>query len=83
MATLFRPPASNAISFSDAVVLVMDATGKHQAWVRWIHASINTHFQNNKGSLPMYIEGDERTLQDENEFYELRIDGPQIVDSIC
>jgi hypothetical protein len=48
-------------------------------WSRWIWASINKHFLDNKGPLPLYLEGDERTLQSEAEFYELRITGPSIL----
>lgn len=51
----------------------------HFLWQRWIHASINKHFEDNKGPLPLYFEGDERTLQDEAEFYELRITGPMLL----
>ncbi len=79
MATLFRPSVTSTLNLTATLVPVLDATEKHQAWMRWIYTSINTHFQNNKGTLPMYFEGDERTLQDEAEFYELRIDGPSIL----
>ena len=81
MALLFRPSAESVLNLTDTLVPVLDALGKHEAWMRWIYSSINTHFQNNKGGLPMYFEGDERTLQDEAEFYELRIDGPDILET--
>lgn len=51
----------------------------HFLWQRWIKASINKHFEDNKGPLPLYFEGDERTLQDDAEFYELRVTGPMLL----
>lgn len=79
MAEVKRPSSETLLNLTNTLLLVLDASEKHQAWVRWIHASINKHFEDNKGVLPMYLEGDERTLQDEAEFYELRVDGPFIL----
>jgi hypothetical protein len=44
-------------------------------WQRWIFASICKHFDDNKGDLPLYIEG-QRTTKTNKAFIELRIDGP-------
>ena len=79
MAIIVRPPSSNALTLSQSLTLVIDADEKHESWMRWIIASVNTYFLSAKGVLPMYLEGDERTLQDEAEFYELRVDGPFIL----
>jgi hypothetical protein len=79
MAEVIRPPSENVLTLTDSVVLEVLSDEKHEAWYRWLYASINKHFIDNKGTLPMYLEGDERTLQDEAEFYELRIDGPFIL----
>lgn len=76
---IIRPSGTGTLSLSHDVVLEVVADEKHQSWVRWIVSSINKHFTDNKGSLPLYLEGDERTLQDEHEFYELRVDGPFIL----
>lgn len=79
MAEVIRPASENLLEITDSIALVFDPVEKHHLWYRWIYASINTHFTENKGPLPLYLEGDERTLQDEAEFYELRIDGPFIL----
>ena len=78
MAVVIRPSPENVLELTDEVLVELLADEKHEAWVRWVHISINKHFLENKGILPLYLEGDERTLQDEAEFYELRIDGPFI-----
>lgn len=47
-------------------------------WFRWVLASVNTHFQNYKHTYILYLEGDERTTGDEEDYAELRMDGPLI-----
>lgn len=79
MAAIFRQTVVSLLQLADGFELELVADEKHPDWVRWIYASINKHFSTTKGPLPMYLEGDERTLQDEAEFYELRIDGPFIL----
>lgn len=79
MAVVIRPSSESVLELTQQIDIELLADEKHEAWVRWLHASINKHFLDNKGTLPMYLEGDERTLQDEAEFYELRIDGPFII----
>lgn len=45
-------------------------------WPRWIFASISKHIDNQKGSLPLYIEGQERNTKIDTSLLELRVDGP-------
>lgn len=45
-------------------------------WPRWIAASVQKHFDANKGSLTMYIEGMPRNTDSLTDFFELRLDGP-------
>jgi len=47
-------------------------------WYRWIFASVAKHFDGVKGSYTLYIEGDERNTNEEQNFAELRMDGPFI-----
>ena len=47
-------------------------------WVRWSIASLSVHFDANKGTYPLYIEGDERATTNLKTFGELRFDGPFI-----
>jgi len=43
-------------------------------WPRWVKASIYKHFDTNKGSLDLFVEGQERP--DIQEWAELRLNGP-------
>ena len=79
MAVVIRPSSESVLELTQQVDIELLADEKHEAWVRWVQISINKHFLERKGTLPMYLEGDERTLQDEAEFYELRVDGPFIL----
>ena len=46
-------------------------------WPRWIRTSINLHFANNKPiNLKMIVEGQPRDTNNENDLFELRLDGP-------
>jgi hypothetical protein len=45
---------------------------------RWMVASINKHFDANKGSLNLYVGDDHRNLTDDEDYLELRIDGPYL-----
>ena len=78
MAEVFRKTATNTLVLTDTIVTVFTDIHINASWVRWIYASINKHFDNHKGDLPIYIEGDERTQNDREDFVELRIDGPFI-----
>jgi len=46
--------------------------------LRWVHASIATHFDDYKSGLKLYLEGAERDTGDETNFAEIRVDGPLI-----
>ncbi len=80
MATVIRPSASSVLNLTQARDLIILPASKHESLIRWITASINKHFAAHRGNLPMYLEGDERTLQDEAGFFELRVDGPRILE---
>ena len=43
---------------------------------RWLFASVSKHFDDNKQTLPLYIEGQKRFTRSEKDFLELRMDGP-------
>jgi len=45
-------------------------------WSRWIFASVSYHFDQRKGSLDMFIEGQHRDTRTLKDFFELRVDGP-------
>lgn len=47
----------------------------NENWIRWIFSSISNHFSENKGTLNLFIEGNDR-LQDQKEGAELSINGP-------
>jgi hypothetical protein len=78
MPAVNRPTSTNELLLTN--VATLDFTpGEMQAdWVRWCYTSINKHFDDRKEQYDLYIEGDERVFQDEAEFAELRIDGPNI-----
>jgi len=78
MAEVLRSSATNQLNLTGEVDLGFTPHEIHTDWIRWCYASINKHFDNLKGGYELYIEGDVRTLQDEAEFAELRIDGPFI-----
>jgi hypothetical protein len=43
---------------------------------RWIKASASVTFKANLGSLPLYVEGQERFTNKDGDFCEFRLDGP-------
>jgi len=45
-------------------------------WSRWIFASAIKHFNAHKGDLFLYVEGEHRDTDTENNIMELRVDGP-------
>ena len=45
-------------------------------WARWIFASVSKHFDDRRGVLPLYIEGQHRATSKLKEYLELRMDGP-------
>jgi hypothetical protein len=51
-------------------------------WPRWLFASVSEHFENNKGALTLFIEGQHRKTRDLKDFAELRVDGPYLTE-VC
>lgn len=49
-------------------------------WSRWVFASVSKHFDDNRGSLYLYIEGQYRHTRKDKDFIELRMDGPQFLE---
>jgi hypothetical protein len=45
-------------------------------WSRWIFASLCVWFDNNRGSIPMYVEGDDANTADLADYIEFRMNGP-------
>lgn len=45
-------------------------------WPRWIFASISKHFNDNRGTLPLVIEGMDHDSTRDKDWFELRVDGP-------
>jgi len=78
MPVVHRPSATSLLSLTNTPTLDFVADQIHAEWVRWCYTSINKYFDDRKESYDLYIEGDRRTLQEETEFAELRIDGPVI-----
>jgi hypothetical protein len=52
----------------------------NKEWPRWIFASICKHFDARKQGISMYVEGQLRLVDDLQEFFELRIDGPNLTE---
>jgi len=66
---------------SDTATLVINnaasiASYPDSNWDRWIFASVSQHFEDRRGTVPLYIEGMHRETNELEEFIELRIDGP-------
>ena len=49
-------------------------------WPRWIHSSLQKHFDGLKGSWFLFIEGQKRPVTQNEKVLELRIDGPEITE---
>ena len=79
MAEVFRMGTMSQITLDSNLGLAIDPYEIHTSWLIWCIASINKHFMDRKGPYNLYLEGDERVYQDEEEFAELRIDGPFIL----
>lgn len=79
MSEVIRPQSESELNLTAATALTFDPYQIHYAWIRWIVGSVNKHFDDRKSSYELYLEGDERTMQEEAEFAELRMDGPFIL----
>ena len=49
-------------------------------WPRWINASINQHFDSNITGVKLFIEGQHRDTRTDEEFFELRVNGPYLTE---
>jgi len=49
-------------------------------WPRWVFASVCKHFDDNKSSLTLFIEGQHRKTRTLKDFAELRVDGPYLTE---
>jgi len=79
MPEVLRKDSSSQLSISSVTQISFIADEKDGDWVKWTHASINKHFEDRKSTYNLYLEGDERVQQDLNEFAELRVDGPFVL----
>lgn len=52
----------------------------NQNWPRWIFASVSKHFNDRRGGLAFYIEGQERNVPAPKDLLELRLDGPYLTE---
>lgn len=50
-------------------------------WDRWIFASCATYFDENKGNYELYIEGQDRRVERESDYAEMRYNGPRYLQS--
>ena len=79
MAEVLRDTVISVLDLSDNINIYVVPEEKHVHWIRWVYASINKHFSDRLSAIyPVYVEGDERTLETKAEFIEIRIDGPFI-----
>lgn len=53
----------------------------NEHWARWIFASVCKHFDSKRGTLPMFVEGQQRATRGVQDFIELRLDGPDFNES--
>ena len=65
---------SDSVDFSVAGTSL--SGGINANWGRWIYASVCQHFEANRGTLRMFLEGEHRETQNLQQFFELRMDGP-------
>lgn len=65
---------SDAVDFSVSGAAL--SGGINSSWGRWIYASVCSHFEDYRGSLHMFLEGQHRETDNLQEFFELRVDGP-------
>ena len=78
MGTVFRENPKQTLTLTSTVSVALTDIHINAQWFRWVHASINKHFEGRRGIYPLYLEGDERVESDTEDFAELRIDGPMI-----
>ena len=54
----------------------MASQSPNPKWDRWIFASIAKHFETTVPALFLYVEGAPRKTNDQEDFFEVRVDGP-------
>jgi hypothetical protein len=80
MPQVYRPTIeADVLNLTDTLATDFITKRINPFWVMWGYASVFKHFEDRAGSYPVYLEGDERTLQSEAEFFEVRMDGPFIL----
>ncbi len=79
MALVLRKNPAQTLELTDTLTVDLVTSELNFAWVGWIHTSINKHFEDRRLTFPLYLEGDERVENDQEDFAELRIDGPFIL----
>lgn len=47
-------------------------------WARWILASASDHFETGRDSIPFYMEGADFSSENDDQWVEFRLDGPDI-----
>lgn len=58
----------------------MTQFGINPNWTRWIWASATKWWDDHKGDLPIFFEGDDRDTADLQDYIEFRMDGPKFVE---
>lgn len=79
MALVLRENPAQSLVLTDTLAIDLVTSELNFAWIGWIHASINKHFEDRRNMFSLYLEGDERVENDQEDFAELRIDGPFII----
>ena len=52
----------------------------NKSWARWIKASVSKHFDDRRDGIPLFIENQHRDTDEEQELFELRMDGPRLLE---
>ena len=54
----------------------------NKSWARWSKASISKHFDDLlSSSFPLFIENQHRDTDEKTDFFELRVDGPRLLET--
>jgi len=49
-------------------------------WARWVFASVSKHFDDRRSGIHMFIEGQHRDTRELKDYFELRVDGPTLLE---
>lgn len=55
-------------------------TAANPNWARWTFASVSKHFDDRRAGIPMFIEGQHRDTKELKDYFELRMDGPTLLE---